>query len=161
MQLVENLAVNPDMLTHGTGRANARCPRMGERKMAQKLAADRVRIKRAYEPVADDDGARILIDRLWPRGIKKEDLKLSDWKKELSPSTELRKWFGHDPKLWDEFQERYKAELAEHADVLQSLRDRAQKETVCIVYGAKDEEHNNAVVVRDVLLRPEHLPDAS
>ena len=122
--------------------------------MAQKLAAKQVRIKRAYEPAAKEDGARILIDRLWPRGIKKEDLQLSEWERELSPSTELRKWFDHDPERWDEFQRRYKSELAEHADTLDALRERARKEVICLVYGAHDEEHNNAVVVRDLLLHP-------
>lgn len=129
--------------------------------MAQKLAAQQVRIKRAYEPAAKEDGARILIDRLWPRGIKKEALQLSEWSRDLAPSTELRKWFNHDPALWDEFQRRYKAELAEHPDVLQSLRERAQKEDLCIVYGARDERYNNAVVLREVLLHPEKLSSAS
>lgn len=122
--------------------------------MAQKLAAQQVRIKRAYEPAANEDGARILIDRLWPRGIKKEALQLSEWNRDLAPSTELRKWFNHDPSLWGEFQQRYKAELAEHQEALQALRERARKEVICLVYGARDEAHNNAVVMRDVLLHP-------
>ncbi|MCK9515724.1 MAG: DUF488 family protein [Ottowia sp.] len=120
--------------------------------MTQKLAAKQVRIKRAYEPAAKEDGARILIDRLWPRGVKKEELQLSEWNRQLAPSTELRKWFNHDPERWDEFQQRYKSELAEHADTVDALRERAGNEVICLVYGARDEEHNNAVVVRDVLL---------
>ena len=124
--------------------------------MAGKLAAQQVRIKRAYEPAAKEDGARILIDRLWPRGIKKEALELSEWNRDLAPSTELRKWFSHDPALWDEFQQRYKAELAERQEALQALRERAQQEVICLVYCARDEAHNNAVVVRDLLLHPGH-----
>lgn len=126
--------------------------------MTGKVEADNVRIKRAYEPAQEDDGARILIDRLWPRGIKKEDLELDDWTKDLAPSTELRKWFGHDAARWDGFQERYARELATQADALEQLRQRARKGRICLIYGAKDEEHNNAVVVRDLLLHPSKLP---
>lgn len=122
--------------------------------MARKLAAEQVRIKRAYEPAAKDDGARILVDRLWPRGVRKEALQLSEWNRDLAPSTELRKWFGHDPARWDEFQKRYRAELAGQAEAVQALRERAGKETICLVYGARDAAHNNAVVVRDLLLHP-------
>lgn len=129
--------------------------------MVKKISANQVRIKRAYAKPTKEDGARILIDRLWPRGIKKEDLHLSEWEKELSPSTELRQWFDHDPARWDEFQKRYKAELAEHRQTLDALRERAKDEVICLVYGAKDEEHNNALVVREVLLDASQLPGYS
>lgn len=120
--------------------------------MSTKIPASHVRIKRAYEPPAADDGKRILIDRLWPRGVKKETLALSQWNKELSPSTELRQWFGHDPALWPEFRRRYAAELQPHAELLDALRALARKGTVTLVYGAHDETHNNAVALREFLL---------
>ena len=111
-----------------------------------------VLIKRAYEPPAPDDGTRILIDRLWPRGIKKEAMALDQWNKELAPSTALRQWFGHDPARWGGFAERYGAELQQHAGQLDALRALARKGTVTLVYGAHDEEHNNAVTLRALLL---------
>jgi uncharacterized protein YeaO (DUF488 family) len=116
------------------------------------LAADRVRLKRAYEPASADDGTRILIDRLWPRGVSKDKAALDDWFKELGPSTELRQWFGHDPARWDEFQQRYRAELHEHADLLERLRALARDKRLTLVYSAHDEAHNDAVVLREVLL---------
>ena len=122
--------------------------------MSTKIPASHIRIKRAYEPAAHDDGARILIDRLWPRGVKKEVLALDQWAKELSPSTELRQWFGHDPALWEEFRQRYAAELRPHADLLESLRALARKGPITLVYGAHDEAHNNAVAMRGFLLAP-------
>ena len=122
--------------------------------MSTKIPASHIRIKRAYEPAAHDDGARILIDRLWPRGVKKEALALDQWAKELSPSTELRQWFGHDPALWEEFRQRYAAELRPHADLLESLRALARKGPITLVYGAHDEAHNNAVAMRGFLLAP-------
>ena len=123
-----------------------------------KIPPDHVRIKRAYEPAAPDDGTRVLIDRLWPRGIKKEDLAIDQWNKELSPSNALRQWFGHDPALWEEFAQRYAAELQPHAEALEVLRALARKGTVTLVYGAHDEAHNNAVALRALLLT---LPDKS
>ena len=122
--------------------------------MCQKIPPDRIRIKRAYEPATDDDGARILIDRLWPRGIKKEALVLDQWAKELAPSTELRRWFGHDPARWTTFRQRYAAELHAHADRLESLRALARKGAITLVYGAHDQVHNNAVVLRALLVEP-------
>jgi len=110
-----------------------------------------IRLKRAYEPPSGDDGARYLVDRLWPRGVKKEDLHVEGWLKEVAPSTELRKWFGHDPAKWDEFQERYRRELDDNAEAWQPLLGAARKGTLTLVYGAKDTEHNDAVVLRDVL----------
>ena len=123
-----------------------------------KIPPDQVRIKRAYEPAAPDDGTRVLMDRLWPRGIKKEDLAIDQWNKELAPSTALRQWFGHDPALWEEFAQRYAAELQPHAEALEALRALARKGTVTLVYGAHDEAHNNAVALRALLLT---LPDKS
>jgi uncharacterized protein YeaO (DUF488 family) len=117
-----------------------------------RIAAGNVKLKRAYEPAASADGQRILIDRLWPRGVKKTDAAIDLWLKELAPSTDLRKWFGHEPSRWDEFCRRYRAEIADHPDKLAELRALAQKHPVTLVYSAHDEEHNNAVVVRDILL---------
>ena len=120
--------------------------------MSAPVPASHVQIKRAYEPPAPEDGTRILIDRLWPRGIKKEALALDDWNKELAPSTALRQWFGHDPALWTEFQRRYAAELQPQAEHMEALRALARKGRLTLVYGAHDEAHNNAVVVRALLL---------
>ena len=120
--------------------------------MSTKIPASHVRIKHAYEPPAADDGARILIDRLWPRGVSKQALALDQWLKELAPSTELRQWFGHDPALWPEFRKRYAAELRTHTDLVESLRALARKGVVTLVYSAHDEAHNDAVVLHEFLL---------
>lgn len=114
--------------------------------------ASHLRLKRAYEPPAPEDGVRILVDRLWPRGVSKAKAALDDWMKDIAPSTELRKWFGHDPARWAEFQSRYRAELQQHGEELKRIRALAETKTVTLVYGAHDEEHNDAVVLRDVLL---------
>ena len=111
----------------------------------------RVAIKRVYEPAADGDGHRILVDRLWPRGLSKEKAHVDLWLKEIAPSTELRKWFGHDPKKWSEFQRRYRAELDENGEAVQALKQAIGKGPATLLYGARDEEHNEAVVLRDVL----------
>ena len=112
-----------------------------------------LRLKRAYEPAEEDDGVRILIDRLWPRGVSKAKAALDDWMKEIAPSTELRKWFGHDPERWPEFRRRYKAELRQHSPELDRIRALAKKHTVTLVYSAHDEAHNDATVLRDILLK--------
>ncbi|TAM17554.1 MAG: DUF488 domain-containing protein [Candidimonas sp.] len=125
--------------------------------MSTKIPASHIQIKRAYESPLEADGTRILIDRLWPRGVKKEALALSQWAKELAPSTELRQWFGHDPALWPEFRRRYAAELRAHAEVLESLRVLARQGTITLVYGAHDEAHNNAVAMREFLLTPQSM----
>lgn len=104
-------------------------------------------IKRSYEAPAASDGKRILIDRLWPRGLSKEKAKIDLWMKEIAPSSDLRKWFGHDPEKWKEFQVRYKKELAANSELVDSIREMANRETVTLVYSAKDEEHNDAVVL--------------
>lgn len=125
--------------------------------MSTRIPARNIRIKRAYEPPAADDGVRILIDRLWPRGIKKEALALTEWDKELAPSKELRQWFGHDPARWDEFRQRYAAELRQHPDRFESLRERVRAGVVTIVYSAHNEQVNNAVAMREFLLDPHGL----
>lgn len=110
-----------------------------------------VRIKRAYEQAEDSDGYRVLIDRLWPRGVSKTDARLDEWAKELAPSDELRRWFGHDPERFEAFRRRYAEELAAHAERLEELRARARSGTLTLVYGARDTEHNDAVVLAEVL----------
>ncbi|WP_345249603.1 DUF488 domain-containing protein [Pigmentiphaga soli] len=110
-------------------------------------------MKRAYEPAGPDDGVRILVDRLWPRGLSKAKAALDDWMKDIAPSTELRQWFGHDPERWTEFQRRYRAELRQHAEQLERIRALAKAGTVTLVYGARDEAHNDAVVLKKVLLK--------
>lgn len=115
--------------------------------------ASHLRLKRAYEPAAPADGVRILVDRLWPRGVSKEEAALDEWMKDIAPSAELRQWFGHDPERWVEFQHRYRAELRQHDEELEKIRSLAEKQTVTLVYSAHDEQHNDAVVLRDVLLK--------
>lgn len=110
-----------------------------------------IRIKRAYEQSEPSDGYRILIDRLWPRGVTKEKAHLDEWAKELAPTPELRRWFGHDPDRFDEFRRRYREELVARNQELQELRKRARKGTVTLVYGARDTEHNGAVVLAELL----------
>jgi len=113
-----------------------------------------VQIKRVYEPDAASDGYRVLIDRLWPRGITKERAGLDEWARELAPSTELRGWFGHDPARFDEFTRRYEVELEAQRAKLDELRAIARKGMLTVVYSARDTEHNDAVVVAELLRRP-------
>ena len=108
-----------------------------------------VKLKRVYEPRSDDDGFRILVDRLWPRGVSKENAGVDLWLREIAPSTELRKWFGHDPDKWLEFRRRYFTELEAKGDLVAQVRDRAQVGVVTLLFGAKDEEHNQAVALKD------------
>jgi uncharacterized protein YeaO (DUF488 family) len=110
-----------------------------------------IRIKRAYDPPEEEDGARFLVDRLWPRGMKKAALPIAAWCKEVAPSNELRQWFSHDPDKWKEFQRRYRAELAAHDTGWQPLLDAAKQGNVTLLYGAHDTEHNNAVVLKAFL----------
>ena len=110
-----------------------------------------VQIKRVYEPAEPSDGFRVLVDRLWPRGVSKERAALALWMKEIAPSPELRIWFGHDPKRWTEFQTRYRAELKDHESDLAELRSQARKGTVTLLFGARDVEHNEAIVLRKIL----------
>ena len=110
-----------------------------------------VRLKRAYDPAEPDDGYRVLVDRLWPRGVSKDRARLDEWARELAPSTELRTWFGHDPARFAEFRRRYLEELAAHGEKVDELRRRAREGTLTLVYAARDEEHNDAVVLAELL----------
>jgi uncharacterized protein YeaO (DUF488 family) len=112
-----------------------------------------VRVKRAYEPATQDDGYRVLIDRLWPRGLARERAALDEWARELAPSTELRQWFGHDPSRFEAFRRRYIEELRHERPRLSHLRRQARDGTLTLVYSARDAEHNDAVVLADVLRR--------
>ena len=120
--------------------------------MSTKIAAHNIGLKRAYEHPAAKDGTRILIDRLWPRGVRKADAAIHRWVKDIAPSTGLRKWFNHDPARWQEFRRRYAAEIHGHAVELAELRSLARTGPITLVYSAHDEAHNDAVVLRDILL---------
>jgi len=111
----------------------------------------RIAIKRAYAAPSPADGMRVLVDRLWPRGLRKSEAAIDRWLKELAPSTELRQWFGHDPNRWDEFRHRYTAELKDKTELLGELRAIAAKGPLTLVFAARDEQHNDAVVLRDLL----------
>jgi uncharacterized protein YeaO (DUF488 family) len=121
--------------------------------MRKRISIDNLKLKRAYEKPQSRDGTRILVDRLWPRGLRKDEAKIDHWFKEIAPSTELRKWFGHDPGRWGEFRRRYVAELRERRAQLSEIRELAQHGTITLVYAAHDELHNDAVVLRQILLR--------
>ena len=110
-----------------------------------------LKIKRVYDDVSSQDGKRVLVDRVWPRGIKKEDLKHDEWYKELAPSTDLRKWFDHDEDKWDEFKKKYKEELKDQQDLIKELRKDSDGHNVTLLYAAKDTEHNQAVVLKEVI----------
>lgn len=110
-----------------------------------------IRIKRVYDPPNKKDGKRILVDRLWPRGLTKEEAAVDLWLKDVAPSSELRKWFGHDPARWEEFQKRYRGELKKNSASVSVLKREAETSAVTLLYGAKDEEHNQAVVLRSLL----------
>lgn len=117
-----------------------------------RIAADNIKLKRAYEPATPMDGTRILVDRLWPRGVTKEAAAIDEWIKEIAPSTALRKWFGHDPARWQEFRRLYALEVRKRPQELRNLRARARQGPITLVYSAHDEAHNDAVVLRDILL---------
>ncbi len=110
-----------------------------------------IRLKRAYDPASPSDGYRVLVDRLWPRGVSKKRAELDEWAKELAPSTQLREWFGHEPSRFPEFRQRYITELRRERPRLTELRRRARQGTLTIVYSAHDTEHNDAVVLADAL----------
>jgi uncharacterized protein YeaO (DUF488 family) len=112
-----------------------------------------IKLKRVYEKPSRTDGVRILVDRLWPRGLSKERAAVKLWLKEVAPSTELRKWFGHDPAKWEEFQTRYRKELRENNDALKLLKQKSKEHLVTLVYGARDERHNEAIVLKKILAR--------
>ncbi len=108
-----------------------------------------LKIKRAYDPYSPDDGKRILVDRLWPRGLKKDEARVDEWLKDLAPSTELRKWFGHDPVKWAEFKKRYRQELSTKSDLVKRVKAEARKGTVTLVFSAKDAEHSDAAFLKE------------
>jgi uncharacterized protein YeaO (DUF488 family) len=110
-----------------------------------------IKIKRVYDTVDREDGTRFLVDRLWPRGIAKDTLKADSWLKDVAPSTELRKWFGHDPAKWNEFRHRYFSELEANPDAWRPILDAERQGTVTLLYGAKDQIHNNAVALVELL----------
>ncbi len=110
-----------------------------------------IKIKRIYEPASADDGKRIYIDRLWPREMKKEEVKIDEWLKEISPSDILRKWFGHDPSRYEEFKKRYIKELGPHSQILERIKKEGKRETVTLLFSAKDVEHNNATVLQEII----------
>lgn len=110
-----------------------------------------IKLKRAYEKPARDDGERILVERLWPRGLTKLQAKIDLWLKDVAPSTELRRWFGHDPDKWDEFRRRYQKELKRKDDLIKLLKRKAKAGTITLVYAARDEERNGALVLKDLL----------
>jgi uncharacterized protein YeaO (DUF488 family) len=120
--------------------------------MSKRVPAANVKLKRAYESPAAEDGTRILVDRLWPRGLTKEKAALGQWMKDIAPSTELRKWYGHEPARWQEFRRRYAEEIRQNADLLDHLRSFARQGPVTLVYSARDKKHNDAVVLRDLIL---------
>ncbi len=109
-----------------------------------------VRIKRVYDPPVPEDGRRVLVDRLWPRGVARDEARIDEWLKEIAPSDALRKWFGHDPARWEEFRKRYRQELESHGEILNRLRAETRKGTVTLLFAAKDVEHNNAVVLKEL-----------
>jgi uncharacterized protein YeaO (DUF488 family) len=112
-----------------------------------------IAIKRVYEPVSATDGYRILVDRLWPRGLSKDHAAVDLWLKDIAPSTELRRWFGHAPEKWPEFRRKYFAELADHAEELAQIRALAKRRRVTLVYGARETEYNDAVAILEFLQR--------
>jgi uncharacterized protein YeaO (DUF488 family) len=120
--------------------------------MSTKIPAANVKLKRAYESPVPADGSRILIDRLWPRGISKKNAALDQWMKDIAPSTELRKWFGHNPARWDEFRRRYAVEVHKNSVLLNQLRSVARRGPITLVYSAHDKVHNDAVVLRGLIL---------
>jgi uncharacterized protein YeaO (DUF488 family) len=120
--------------------------------MAKAISLGNVKLKRAYEAPAVEDGTRILVDRLWPRGIKKADAAIDLWMKDVAPTTGLRQWFGHETDRWQEFRRRYVDELRQKSDLLNELRALARKGPITLVFGAHDQTHNDAVVLREILL---------
>lgn len=110
-----------------------------------------IRLRRVYEPAAPEDGERVLVERLWPRGMRKADLQMDAWAKDVAPTTELRRWFGHDPAKWEEFQRRYRGELDTEPEAWAPLLEAARKGTVTLLFSSHDAEHNNAVVLKSYL----------
>lgn len=117
------------------------------------MGTPRIALKRIYEPAAAEDGLRVLVDRIWPRGLSKAQTRLDAWCRDIAPSTELRRWFGHDPARWDEFRRRYDAELKANLAAVEALRAQLHGCQATLLYAARDEEHNNAVALREFLQR--------
>ena len=130
-------------------------PALGRRtappRRSSRAVSSRIWLRRAYEPPTRNDGRRVLVDRLWPRGVRRADARLDDWLPEVAPSDALRTWFGHDPRRWVEFERRYRAELADHTPELDRLAAWVERGRVTLVFAARDVEHNNAVVLRRVI----------
>jgi uncharacterized protein YeaO (DUF488 family) len=120
--------------------------------MVTKILPANIALKRAYDPPIEADGVRVLVDRLWPRGLTKKSAAIDQWPKDVTPSTELRKWFHHDPDRWDEFRRRYLAELKDKGSEIEALRKLAQAGPITLIYAARDTPHLHATVLRDVLL---------
>jgi uncharacterized protein YeaO (DUF488 family) len=120
--------------------------------MSSQVRHKNIKLKRAYDRPSPDDGVRILVDRLWPRGVKKATAAIDHWMKEIAPSTELRHWFGHDPSRWEEFRRRYAGELRQHQKEVDHLRSLAKHDVITFIYATRDQDHNEAVVLRDFLL---------
>lgn len=112
-----------------------------------------IRLKRVYDPPEPEDGVRVLVDGLWPRGVSKAEGRIDRWLREIAPSSGLRTWFGHVPEKWEEFRERYREELRSRADLLAQLREEAEKQTVTLLFAARDRDHNNAVVLKEEIER--------
>ena len=112
-----------------------------------------IKFKRVYDRYAESDGKRVLVDRLWPRGMKKEEAGVDLWLRDISPSTGLRKWFSHDPSRWREFKKRYRKELEDRQELIEDLRKEARRETVTLLFAAKDTERNNAVALKEIIER--------
>jgi len=110
-----------------------------------------VRVKRVYDQPAKADGYRVLVDRLWPRGLKKSEARIDEWLREIAPSTALRKWFKHDPDKWKEFKKKYSAELDDHREQVEKLVREARKRTITLLFSARDTEHNNAVALKEYI----------
>ncbi len=110
-----------------------------------------IQIKRIYEDASKSDGFRVLVDRIWPRGVSKEDAQLDEWLKEISPSTELRKWFNHKEERFSDFSKKYQKELKDHSDLIEELLKKAKNKRLTLLYGAKDEKHNQAVVLKSFI----------
>jgi len=119
--------------------------------LTEKRVEMQVKIKRVYEKTDEKDGKRILVDRLWPRGLTKEKAKVDLWLKEIAPTTTLRKWFAHDPEKWEEFKKRYRIELKNNSEAVETLKDEIKKGPVTLIYGAKDEVHNEARFLKDAI----------
>jgi uncharacterized protein YeaO (DUF488 family) len=136
--------LHPEPLYHGKNE--------GAGAMKKKIPAGHIKLKRTYDAAAPDDGTRILVDRLWPRGVRKSDAAIDQWLKDLAPSTELRQWFKHDPALWPEFRSRYAEELHQHPALLEQLRELARHGTITLLYSAHDAVHNDAIALRALLL---------